>query len=870
MTRGCLRAALAVTAVMVIACAGRAQAQALAYDGAPLRELIADVERRTAWRFLYPDALVAGKRVTLRADAAALPDALGRALAPQGVGVEADGARARILLVPARPADAPPGTTRPPDETAAPAPVRRVVRGRVVDAETGAPLPFATVTWDGGRRGVAADAAGAFVLTLPGPDPVELTASFLGYARQTAAPRGQTATFRLAPDIATQPDVVIRAGLVAPLDTAWAARLRPGLYDAVAEGGGLSALGVLPAVAPGGAFSDGPVVRGSAADAFEVRLDGAPVYNPQHLFGLVDAFNDDALRAVALYLGVAPPRVAVAPGGAIDYATATGAPRRPSAEVGVSSLAARAAVAVPLRPGRTSVLAGARASLLGAPWAQARTLVEQGLGAVQRTSPLPADGGLMAVLDSTDAQAAFWDVHLGAADERPDGGRLTVAAYAGGDDTRLDGLRFTATGGTPVTTENRWGSRIASVTDERPLSARLSLTTRLAQSRYDARFGQDDFSFRTADGASVFADTLGYRNELREAVLQQRLGAVVGGGLTTGGYSLHLYRQRYDETAADAPAYSTDQAATRLDLHAGWAGRAAGRLDLDAGLRAHVYTAGAPVRLSPRLRARLALTPTLAVSAAAGRSTQFVHRLSLSGIAGAAAWVLSGADQTVSEADLAEATVELGAGDVAAQLTGYVKRSRGLWFHAEDRAVRGRPDEPVLARPWLSGIDGWARGLEALARAPLGTWRLAASAALARSELSAPELDGGQPFAADHDRLARLTLLADGPVLAGVRLAAAWTGATGAPNPLAGQSDEADRLPALSRLDLRLTGSRPLGAARATLSVAVRNVLDRDNAVTRELTTLVGLADDEPRIQVVPLDVYDLGVLPTVDLSVRW
>ena len=710
------------------------------------------------------------------------------------------------------------------------------------------------------------------MLTL-GPDPVPLTASFVGFARQTAAPAGTSATFRLVPETAAQPDVVIEAlSFVAPVDTAWASRLRPGRYDALGEGGGLGALDVLPSVLPSAAFSDGLVVRGSPADAFEVRLDGAPVYNPQHLFGLVDAFNADALRAVALYLGVAPPRVAVAPGGAIDYATATGSPRRPAVQVGVSSLAARASAAVPLRPGRTTVLAGGRTSRLRAPWGRDQMLVEQGLGAAQRTSPLP-DGtaaGTDRLLEVTGTEATFWDVHVGAADERPGGGRLVVTGYAGGDDTRLDGLRFAAAGRTPVATENRWGSRVASVTDQRPLSPRLFLTSRLARSAYDARFGQDDFSFRTVAGASVFADTLGYRNALREAVASQRLDAAVGSGMASGGYSLHLYRQRYDETAAEAPEYSTDQAATRLDVHAGWAGRLAPRLDVDAGLRAHVYTAGAPVRLSPRVRARLGLAPGLAVSASAGRSTQYVHRLTLGGVAGAAAWVLSGADETVSESDLAEATVELGGAGRAAQVTAYHKRSRGLWFHAEDLAVQGRSPDGVLARPWLSGVDGTASGLEALLRLPLRPWSLAASAALARSELRHPDLNGGAPFAAEADRRARLTLLADGPLPFGLRLAAAWTLASGLPNPLADLDGEAGRLAPLSRVDLRLTAARRLGAARAELALAVRNLFDQDNAVTREQTTLVGPMGSEPRTLVVPLDVYDLGVLPTVDLSVRW
>lgn len=869
---------------LLLLLAGAAQGQTLAYDGDALRDVIADVERRTDWRFLYPDALVAGKHVRVRAEADALPDALARSLTPQGVGVEADHGRRRILLVPVTPAA--PATTRPssPERTS------RVVRGRVLDGETGEPLPFATVTWEAGaRRGVVTDEAGGFVLTLrdvaaTGRTP--LTASFVGYLAQTAAPSGGSVTFRLRPETMAHAAVVVDAlALAAPVDTAWAARLQPGRYDVIGEGGGLRALQVLPSVAPSALFSEGLVVRGSPSDAFEVRLDGIPIYNPRHLFGLVDAFNGDALRAVALHVGVAPARVAVAPGGAVEYVTATGSPHRPVVQAGVSSLTARASVATPLRPGRTTLLVGGRASILeAAPWSSGG-LIEQGLGVARRTSPLPTGTAeaLSRILDVQSTGATFWDLHLGLADERVGGGRTVLTAYAGGDETDLGAVRFfrqpTADDPEtlvrrPVATRNRWGSQAVSLADQRPLTPRLVLTSTVGGSLYDARFARDDFTFQFLSAAInplvQRVDTLGYDNDLREGIAAQRLDAVLSGGVASGGYSLHLYRQRYEEAASNRTPFVAEQTATRLDLHAAWNGRLAPALDVDAGLRSHLYSAGG-VRLSPRLRARLDVAPGFAVSGAVGRSVQFVHRLTLGDVVGAAAWALSDSDETITEADLAEASVEIGGRAGTLHLTAYTKRTRGQWLHAEDRAVRRISDELILTLPWLTEVDGRGRGVEVLARAPVGPWSLGVSAAAARADLQHPPLNDGVAFPAEWDRRRRATLLADGPVLPGVRLAAAWTVASGAPNPLDGETGEAARLPSISRLDLRLTARRQLGDVTASLAVAVRNVFNRDNAVTREPTTLVRRnAQGQLRLGVVPLDVYDAGVLPTVDLALRW
>ena len=75
--------ALGALFLLAILSAGAARAQSFIYDGEALRDVIEDVERQTDWRFLYSDALAAGKHVRLRADAAALPEALARALAPR-------------------------------------------------------------------------------------------------------------------------------------------------------------------------------------------------------------------------------------------------------------------------------------------------------------------------------------------------------------------------------------------------------------------------------------------------------------------------------------------------------------------------------------------------------------------------------------------------------------------------------------------------------------------------------------------------------------------------------------------------------------------------------------------------------------------
>ncbi|MEM8560303.1 MAG: carboxypeptidase-like regulatory domain-containing protein, partial [Bacteroidota bacterium] len=80
------------------------------------------------------------------------------------------------------------------------------VSGRITDADTGGPVPAATVQIEGTLRGTIANPDGRYALTLPADtDRVTLVIRTLGYvtARETVEPGGQPLTL----DIVLQLDV---------------------------------------------------------------------------------------------------------------------------------------------------------------------------------------------------------------------------------------------------------------------------------------------------------------------------------------------------------------------------------------------------------------------------------------------------------------------------------------------------------------------------------------------------------------------------------------------------------------------------------------------------------------------------------------
>ncbi|MDA3844488.1 MAG: TonB-dependent receptor [Candidatus Kapabacteria bacterium] len=65
-------------------------------------------------------------------------------------------------------------------------------------------------------------------------------------------------------------------------------------------------LQMLPGVLSSSQISSGLYVRGGSPDQNLVLIDGAPVYNPSHLFGFISTFNSEAIKDVELIKGAYP------------------------------------------------------------------------------------------------------------------------------------------------------------------------------------------------------------------------------------------------------------------------------------------------------------------------------------------------------------------------------------------------------------------------------------------------------------------------------------------------------------------------------------------------------------------------------------
>lgn len=880
--------------------AARAQSQAsstaFSYQQAPLRTVLHDLQHRTDYRVLYRDALVAGTTVTLTADSAEVLSALRTAVSGSGIRVEVDRTQEQVLLAPA-PKDKDRNATQ-------------VVTGYVVDAEDGERLPRSTVTWrdaGGQRRGVVANQDGRVRLRLDPatlPSRVTLVASHVGYepASVTLSPAHPPTElpFRLTPKSTRGPGVTVRTNAFpTALDTTWHGFTQPDLFSPLGEASVLRSLQTLPSVGVTSALSGGMHVRGSQADGFHVQIDGMPIYNQSHLFGLFDAFNDEALRTVGFFADVAPARYRAPPGGTLTLRTRTGGQTELGGTVELSSTAMSATADGPLWDGRGSWLLSARRSYLDAvDWFKNDDLIAQGVGSNVRRGSMPDralppgsnDG------ERDESSAIFYDVHGSFQYEWPSGLRLRANSYVGGDRTEsqypesIQGIEIgtNENGGDGTTlqpialdTGTEWGNEAASIQLEAPLRPALFAHTTLSVSRYHAQFRRPTLrALSSPPRRPGERRPGGFRvtNTLVDGTLKQRLDGTLGAGTWTAGYTGRVLDMRYRTRGAGPIDFREHLRAVQGDLFGQYDVRAFdGRADVHLGLRLHGFSLGPHGRASPRVWIEGRPNRRLSITAGYTRNHQFLHRLSATGDTRVDTWTMSTDDRPPATSD--QITLGIKAQPLpnwTLQLDGYYKDQRQVRLN---RPVLSGESAAPRARPWATGRVS-ARGIEALHRLSGSGWQWMVSYAVSRADVRLPEVPGETwrpaPWDRRHQGTARIRI--DMSERWSGHLT--WLGASGAPNQLHGLApegrdwglEEPARLDPYHRLDMAVQYRRHIGGVDVEARLSAFNVYNRDNPRYRQL---VGVAEQGPPgagrpVQFTGVDVYDLGFQPSFRIAASW
>jgi hypothetical protein len=249
---------------------------------------------------------------------------------------------------------------------------QRFVSGQVFDVGNSEPLLGASVYWEGKiEEGVTTDLEGKFelaLISLPG----KLVISYVGFVRSVRVINPKDAEklirFFLKPEEMSLDEIIIQerrpdeqlknmemGKATVPIETI---KNIPALFGEVDL---LRSLQLLPGVQTAGEGTTGLFVRGGSADQNLVQLDGAPVFNPSHFFGIFSVFNPDGLKSVDLYKGNMPASFGGRAASLIDVSLREGNNQQIRGEGGIGSISSRLTIDGPLFGKNSSfILSGRR------------------------------------------------------------------------------------------------------------------------------------------------------------------------------------------------------------------------------------------------------------------------------------------------------------------------------------------------------------------------------------------------------------------------------------------------------------------------------------------------------------------------------
>lgn len=319
-------------------------------------------------------------------------------------------------------------------------------------------------------------------------------------------------------------------------------------------------------------------VRGATSDLKMVLLDGAPVYAPFHLGGLMDALQPGIIDSSRVYVGGAPARYNGGLSYIMDLNTRPGGADRTTVRGAVDLLGARTQVEGPAGPG--SYYVGVRGL--------------HGLGSRGLTDePLPY--GYRDALTRVDMPLS-------------DADRIAVTGFLNRESVDLDPkVGFDGS--------VHWGNRAGSVRyQHRTENGEVQLMA--SGGRFRTRLPVGGDPVRAAEGRNTRTRlAIDATRNLEELRLQF--------GASYDHYEVSYQRSRPQD---DAPFFAQRRSTgDMMGAYGDVVFPATDALSLRAGLRSDLFLPEMVGRLSPRLTAAIELGPTSVLSVTGGRYHQYVR-----------------------------------------------------------------------------------------------------------------------------------------------------------------------------------------------------------------------------------------------------
>jgi hypothetical protein len=304
----------------------------------------------------------------------------------------------------------------------------RTISGYAEDAYTGEKLIGATIYCPAQQTGTVTNQYGFYSLTLK-KDTSALVASYVGYNPQRFSPPagGNRQVMMALQPLNSLQEIVVTENMQHRLqEQTQMSKVNMPASDVKAmpkllgEADVMRTMLSLPGVTSSSEGLGGLSVRGGSPDQNLILLDGTPVFNAEHIFGIFSVFNPDIVKNADLYKGAFPARYGGRLSSVVDISMKDGDMKEIHGDVSISTIAAKFMVEGPLWKNKTSFVLSARRSYLDI---LAKPFISEAL----------AEDG-----ESGDVFAFFSDANLRINHIFSPKDRLYFSAFGGEDATDID------------------------------------------------------------------------------------------------------------------------------------------------------------------------------------------------------------------------------------------------------------------------------------------------------------------------------------------------------------------------------------------------------------------------------------------------
>ncbi|MBQ6198027.1 MAG: TonB-dependent receptor [Bacteroidales bacterium] len=522
------------------------------------------------------------------------------------------------------------------------------ISGYITDESTGETLIGAGAMVESGQAkgtGAVTNVYGYYTLTVPKGQATFLF-SYLGYEQQTREfnlQRDTTINIILRPSatleaatVVSQKDAGIQSTYLGAIDIPLVhIQATPVLFG---EADVLKAIQMLPGVQGGNEGFTGLYVRGGGPDENLVLLDGIPIYNVDHMLGILSVFQTEAVKKVTLYKGSFPARYSGRVSSIVDIRTNDGNMKKTSGSVGIGVLTDKLHVEGPIIQDKLSYSISAR-----------------GLHSMMYDPLIRLYGkyGINSFVDEDGDYSAygnyfFYDLNGKLCWRLSDNDRFFLAAYSGKDRLGADFSEEWEQGANLTRTDMSigWGNNVASLRWNHIFSQKLFANTTVAFNRYNMSMGMGakvreydptnpyilNFDFKYNSGIQDWSGKLDF-----DYVPSPRHLIKFGSEYTYHSFFPRTSTGIIEETAeGESRSEEINLGKDRnyygheLTFYAEDDMSITDRLTFNPGLNASFfYTDGRPyLELQPRLSAKYSFDKGITLKTGYARMAQYVHLLS--------------------------------------------------------------------------------------------------------------------------------------------------------------------------------------------------------------------------------------------------